>query len=898
MRSIYFNIACLAGLYVTGCCAGWAQPAGGDETTQGKTDKAEEVIVVCKTHFDIGYTHRVKDIISYYRGDMIKRALDIVDQSGKLPVEQQFTWVSPGWVMQKVVEQGEDQSPELRGRLDAAIRKGRFITHALPFTLEADFLDPEPMARGYMFSDRVAKMYGFPLSRSAKTTDVPSEPGTLATVLAKGGVKFIHIGCNWPSGYVHDLPPLFWWEGPDGSRVMCMYSPIYSSTTAFNPWGMSEGKPGKVAPNIGVNFMPPAHWPYKTWLAIIVTGDNQGPPQGDDIQKLFAEVQEKRPDLKVRMGTMDEFAEAILKENPSLPVIKKEMPDTWVHGLLCDPRGMTMMSETGMMLPAYEMLNTQMKLAWGKHDLPDAEEKITKAFEQYLLYGEHTWGGSARVEEYGEKFHQQPRDKWADLEASWEDKSHYIQEASRLMTEMKDDALRLVAGETSVSGDRLVVFNPLPWDRSGYVDVDGVPYYVTDIPASGFKAMHMPDLSAKTAGEKELLIVEDDTLENEYYRVVFDQATGALISFYDKRLKREWVKPSGEFHPGCYMNERFDKQQTEKYCLDYQQGRWGSTLHVGMSKPGIPDGVPYRKALARQGVLKSSQSGECGEITVEYPADVKNFMPASELQVRLGKHTPYVDFRITIKDKPRDNWPEADWAVFPFDMENPGFTVSRALGYMDPATDIAKGANKALYGTGNGVLMRDAGGDGIAVLPLDHPIISLDEPGMWKFSLDFVPRKPIVYVNLYNNMWNTNFRYWYEGDWSSRIRVWSVSPSDGNDKGLIIPALEARMPMQAVRGTGSGGKMAGREQGVKVSRKGVIVTAFGRNSLTDQLVLRLWNMTGQGESVTVELPGKMNISRACPINLRGEREGDPIPVHNGKFGMQVKGFSPAGFALE
>ena len=34
----------------------------------------QEIIVVCKTHFDIGYTHRVKDLLNYYRTTMIDRA--------------------------------------------------------------------------------------------------------------------------------------------------------------------------------------------------------------------------------------------------------------------------------------------------------------------------------------------------------------------------------------------------------------------------------------------------------------------------------------------------------------------------------------------------------------------------------------------------------------------------------------------------------------------------------------------------------------------------------------------------------------------------------------------------------------------------------------------------------
>ena len=35
--------------------------------------KVREVIVICKTHFDIGYTHRVNDVVNYYQTEMIGR---------------------------------------------------------------------------------------------------------------------------------------------------------------------------------------------------------------------------------------------------------------------------------------------------------------------------------------------------------------------------------------------------------------------------------------------------------------------------------------------------------------------------------------------------------------------------------------------------------------------------------------------------------------------------------------------------------------------------------------------------------------------------------------------------------------------------------------------------------
>ena len=278
-----------------------AAPANSGDASAGPVyGQADQIIVVCKTHFDIGYTHRVKDLMGYYRTTMIDRALDIMDASKDLPPEQQFVWTSPGWVMEKVLEDWPGQTPERRLRIETAFRSGKFVTHALPFSIEAELLEPEQFARGYVFADTVSRHYGLPLARSAKTTDVPSQSRALATGLAHGGVKFMHIGCNWPSGYVHDLPPLFWWEGPDGSRVLTMYSSIYGTSTAFWPWG------GKTDRNIGHNLLPPPDWPYKTWVAIIVTGDNSGPPKADGVKAIFAEAAEKLPAAKVRMGTMEE----------------------------------------------------------------------------------------------------------------------------------------------------------------------------------------------------------------------------------------------------------------------------------------------------------------------------------------------------------------------------------------------------------------------------------------------------------------------------------------------------------------------------------------------------------------------------------------------------------------
>ena len=70
-----------------------------------------------------------------------------------------------------------------------------------------------------------------------------------------------------------------------------------------------------------------------------------------------------------------------------------------------------------------------------------------------------------------------------------------------------------------------------------------------------------------------------------------------------------------------------------------------------------------------------------------------------------------MDLELTIKDKAKDNWPEADWLCLPFKIASPQFRVHRQLGVMNPATDILPGANRDLFTVGHGVTITDADGD-------------------------------------------------------------------------------------------------------------------------------------------------------------------------------------------
>ena len=188
-------------------------------------------------------------------------------------------------------------------------------------------------------------------------------------------------------------------------------------------------------------------------------------------------------------------------------------------------------------------------------------------------------------------------------------------------------------------------------------------------------------------------------------------------------------------------------------------------------------------------------------------------------------------------------------------------------------------------------------GTGIGLCPLDSPCVSLEEPGLWKFSLDFLPKRPSVFINLYNNEWNTNFPEWQDGSWISRVRLWSVR-GQGLGEDLVVPSWESRLPLLAAVADGAAGQLPKQAEGTGLSRSGVLVTAFGQNPDGAGLLLRVWEQSGRSGECKIRLPRELKVSTARSVNLRGEPAGAAVPVRGGEFSVMLRAFAPASFILE
>lgn len=860
--------------------------------------KVTDVWVVFKTHFDLGFTDLPENVFKRYREEMMDKALGVIEKNTTQPKEKQFAWTVPGWPLQAQIL-GPLQDADRKARIGKAIKDGTIVVHGLPFTTHTESLDYEDLVRGLGYSSQINRTYGLPLTISAKMTDVPSHSWVLPTLLNHAGIKFLQLGCNPASQYPR-FPELFWWEGADGSKILCNYTALYGS-----------------------DIKPTKNWPSRNYLAMQMTGDNHGPPSEKEIDKLLTYAKKEMPGVRIHFGTLDDFAKAVLAENPKLPTVKGDTPDTWIQGLLSNPQETKIARNIRPLESVLDGLHTQMGI-WGIAS-GSISGKLAKSYEQSLLYAEHTWGMNA---EYGPRYsYGDDWKKWlAEAEAepipengdysklknsdsrntklgskrkwlnSYDKKREYILNTNKIVGDELKAHLNLLAKSVNVAGKRLVVYNPLPWKRSAIIEnpwEKGKSFYVKEIEASGYVSYAQNDL-------KELTLTSDtqSSFSTPYFKIIFDLNRGGIASLIEKKTGRELVDQSSKYAIGQFLHERFSTKEVDQWFNAYSRVKDGWGLN-DLGKPGMinAEKAPYLTFTPNDWKISVSHS-DIEDVATLTAVDPKGFAKHYTLTFTFPRNSAYVDVEWFVDGKTPDKQPEGGWLCFPFAVKQPTFTVGRLGGPVNPATDIIQGTNKYLMAVNSGVSITASDKSGVALSPMDSPLISLGEPGLWKFSLDHEPKIPSVFVNVYNNMWNTNFPLWQEGTWSEKVRIWAVDKQTSTVPNLVQNSWEARLPLLTGIAEGEAGKLAGKKDGLAISRGSVLVTAFGENPDGNGTVLRLWEQGGLSGNVTVTLPKGSAYTKATPVNLRGEVKGKQLSVSNSKLTFPLNRYAPASFILK
>jgi alpha-mannosidase len=375
----------------------------------------------------------------------------------------------------------------------------------------------------------------------------------LPQIYKKSGIDyFVTSKLLWATDYTKFPYRLFWWEAPDGSRLLSYFPHEYAN----------QFEPQQIANDLSF-YAPLVYGPNLTdnpqMLYLYGIGDHGGGPTRTMLDRAD---QLRAPDAvfpKIQFSTAADFFADLQRELPNLNV------PTWNDELYFQyHRGVyTTQSETKRRIRTAEELTldaekyASIALLLGR---PYPHDELELAWKNLLF----------------DHFHDiMPG---SGIAVNYLDAKRNLEDVARMDHEIIDRSLAEILAHINTQGDGVpvVVFNSLSWARTEVIEVEAQlagptkQIEVVDskgqvakselisiepetnrahfllqasIPALGYET-YFVRAANQTSMNPTPLKASASTLENEFFRLEIDPQTGCMTSLFDKRSQTEALGPA------------------------------------------------------------------------------------------------------------------------------------------------------------------------------------------------------------------------------------------------------------------------------------------------------------------------------------------------------------------
>jgi len=405
---------------------------------------------------------------------------------------------------------------------------------------DTNMISPESHARHFLYGQRY-----FRERFKGKDAIVGWEPDTfghtwtMPQILKLGGCKYYYF-CRGGHN-----KPLFWWEGPDGSRVLAFEEPAtgswYNSDLSYKQFEEM------------FNFEKTTG--SKDMLWVYGVGNHGGGPTREYIQTALS-WQEKSYLPTAKFSTATNFFKALEKYNLSkIPTVKTEMNTTANAGF-------------------FGVFTTHSDIKRWNRDA-EADTTSAEAIAAFAAQYGYPYPGKEFRRNWEDIAWNHHHDTLpgTSIHPSYNKSEQVYKRVLQSSQTIGSSALNYLAARITGDGTGIVVFNPVGWVRSGIVELpplvagatilrssDGklsfvqrasattgkAIFYAENIPAYGYRRYQLqvaPVLDFKAVSPS---ISNDGTvLENSEYKVVLDPTHGVVSSIVDKKSGHETIAPGG-----------------------------------------------------------------------------------------------------------------------------------------------------------------------------------------------------------------------------------------------------------------------------------------------------------------------------------------------------------------
>ncbi|MFA5863335.1 MAG: DUF5054 domain-containing protein [Phycisphaerae bacterium] len=660
----------------------------------------QAVHVVFKSHLDVGFTNYARKVVHDYLFRYIPGAIHVARELRESGRSERLIWTTGSWLIYHYLEKESKTNKDL---LVQAIIDGDITWHGLPFTTHSELMDENLFRHGLGLSKILDQRFG-KTTIAGKMTDVPGHTRSIVPLLAEAGIQFLHIGIN-PASTPPGVPPVFVWRDPSGRELVVMYH---------------KGAYGDL---MTVPAMPEA-------VFFAHAGDNHGPQSIHDVTATYDALRRQFPSAKISASTLDAFAQKLLVIKDKLPVVNKEIGDTWIHGIGSDP---------GKVRRFRELL--RLRNVWlAKGRAEEFREEFKSFSDALLLIPEHTWG--------------------MDIKTHLADFAHYSNEQFRRV--MKLEKFKKIEASWA--------------EQRGYLTQAVSALRHTPMMSEVNKAFKTLTPVCHRSREFERVRQADTLFETDRFVVRFHPITGEMV--YLKLRDHGQVWAASRRRLGLFWYENFCQADYDRFVAQYLRHL---EKHRGwaipdFTKPGIGRVVRSHRRWQSQSCLlwtRKTTTGLDFLLELRMPAHCVQHLGCPGkvlLEIRLCDERTSIAYKLQTFEKNACRLPEAMWLSFcPCTSARGAWTLNKMNRQISPL-EVIRNGNRKLHAISDYAVYTDRENT-FRMETLDAPLVAPGQPSL----LDFNNRQPNlqkgIHFNLYNNVWGTNFPMWYSDDTLFRFEI-------------------------------------------------------------------------------------------------------------------------------
>ncbi|MFH0893637.1 MAG: hypothetical protein V2A54_04285 [Bacteroidota bacterium] len=408
------------------------------------------------SHTDIGYSHLQEDVIKIHVNN-IRTALSLIEKTKDYPVESRFKWnIESLWDVEHFLCIA---TKDEKLKFAAAVKNGDIALTAFYANLMTGLCMPEEFDWLLEYANKLKNDFGFAIN-TAMFTDIPGMAWSVVPSLAKNGVRYFSNGPNYGAG----MPDLgdriggtlrawgdkpFWWKSFKGtdSILMWTHGHGYSDFHMLTPGLMKVRGPAKIAAYM--KELDEKKYPYDIvpWRYSIVSDNG---PCDSTLSDFVKDWNERYVSPRLEIANVNDFMQQFdARYGKTLPSYSGDFTPYWEDGAYSTAAEQIQTREASMQLASYIDLAKS-------ENIMIPEDLLYRAKRNILLFNEHTWGSWNSTSEPDNPF----------TTKQWKYKKSFADSATMFVNEIKQILL-----PRSKDSNVIVVYNTLPMERSGYIEV-------------------------------------------------------------------------------------------------------------------------------------------------------------------------------------------------------------------------------------------------------------------------------------------------------------------------------------------------------------------------------------------------------------------------------------------